>query len=119
MFSFCSPEVALCVNFIPSRCQICRDLRAFLGVNFALKDLLRVKDLTFRNSQWAQILTLLKELVDIFQRACLFFLKKIQMKSVAFDIECSDNITRISKLPHRHPSYILLSELDQQHERKS
>ena len=29
---------------------MCRDLRAFLGVKFGLEDLLRVKDLTFRNS---------------------------------------------------------------------
>ena len=29
---------------------MCRDLRAFHGVKFGLADLLRVKDLTFRNS---------------------------------------------------------------------
>ena len=31
-------------------CYICRDFCAFLGVKFGLEDLLRVKDLTFRNS---------------------------------------------------------------------
>ena len=49
MFSFCSPKVAYCVNFVPSRCKICCDFRAFLGVRFGLEDLLRVKDLTFCN----------------------------------------------------------------------
>ena len=29
---------------------MCRNLRTFLGVKFGLEDLLRVKDLTFRNS---------------------------------------------------------------------
>ena len=47
MYSFCSPEVAFCVNFIPS---MCRDLRTFHGVKFGSADLLRVKDLTHRNS---------------------------------------------------------------------
>ena len=50
MVNFCSPKVTFCVNFIPSRCRICRDLRVFIGVKFSLEDLLRVKDLTFRNS---------------------------------------------------------------------
>ena len=31
-------------------CKICRDLRSFHGVKFGLKDLLCVKDMTFRNS---------------------------------------------------------------------
>ena len=46
----CSAFVHFCVNFIPSRCLICRDLHAFLGVKFGLEDLLRVKYLTFCNS---------------------------------------------------------------------
>ena len=50
MVNFCSPKVTFCVNFIPSRCRICRDLRVFIGVKLSLEDLLRVKDLTFRNS---------------------------------------------------------------------
>ena len=51
MVNFCSPKVTFCVNFIPTtRCRICRDLRVFIGVKFSLEDLLRVKDLTFRNS---------------------------------------------------------------------
>ena len=48
-------------------CYICRDLRAFLGVKFGLEDLLRVKDLTFRNSAarliWVKTLRTLKERV--------------------------------------------------------
>ena len=34
---------------------MCRDLRAFHGVEFSSEDLLRVKDLTFRNSGHAMV----------------------------------------------------------------
>ena len=43
-------EIAIYINFIQFSCQICRDLRTFHGVNFGLKDLLCVKDMTFCNS---------------------------------------------------------------------
>ena len=43
-------EIAIYINFIQFSCQICRDLRTFHGVNFVLKDLLCVKDMTFCNS---------------------------------------------------------------------
>ena len=45
-------EIAIYINFIQFSCQICRDLRTFHGVNFGLKDLLCVKDMTFRNSDY-------------------------------------------------------------------
>ena len=40
-------EIAIYLNFIKFSCQICRNLRTF---HFCLKDLLCVKDMTFRNS---------------------------------------------------------------------
>ena len=43
-------EIAIYINFIQFSCQICCDLRTFHGVNFGLKDLLCVKDMTFCNS---------------------------------------------------------------------
>ena len=44
-----SCEVAIYLNFIQFKYQICYDLRTFHGVRFGLKDLLCVKDMTFRN----------------------------------------------------------------------
>ena len=38
------------VSFVQFKCQNSCDLRAFLWINFGLKVLLRVKDLTFCNS---------------------------------------------------------------------
>ena len=43
-------EVAIFLNFIQLKCEICRDLLTFHGVKFGVKDLLCVKYMTFRNS---------------------------------------------------------------------
>ena len=50
IFSLFYPEVIIHLNFIQFNCQVCYDLRAFLGVQFGLKDLICVKNFTFCNS---------------------------------------------------------------------
>ena len=48
-------DIAIYINFIQFSCKICRDLRTFHGVNFGLKDLFCVKDMTFRNSAQGRV----------------------------------------------------------------
>ena len=53
-------KTILFVTFIQFKCKNCRHLRFFLRVKFGLKVLLRVKELTFRNSEVDHNLGLLK-----------------------------------------------------------
>ena len=52
----------LFVSFVRCKYQNCRDLRAFLGVKFSSRGLLRVKELTFRNS--AKIMMVTKTMIS-------------------------------------------------------
>ena len=51
------------VSFVQFKCQNCRDIRNCLGVKSALKVLVRVKELTFRNSDLAWPLPRIREYV--------------------------------------------------------
>ena len=60
----CSPKSIHVVSLVQLRCKNCRDLRVFLRVKFGLKVLLRVKDLTFRNSASQCTIVLFAPFVD-------------------------------------------------------